>query len=153
MNVTFYGAAREVTGSMHLLDTGTDRIIFDCGMFQGRRRESAEKNRVLPIDPQLITNIVLSHAHMDHSGRIPMVVKDNFHGRVYCTRPTADACDYLLNDSARIQESDASYLNYKTVRSALSKMKSAVTGKKLSDHEREDMRKMLKNSHGQINTP
>ncbi|MEA3230552.1 MAG: MBL fold metallo-hydrolase, partial [Thermodesulfobacteriota bacterium] len=124
MNVTFYGATREVTGSMHLLDNGTDRIILDCGLFQGRRKESAEKNRVLPIDPKLITNIVLSHAHIDHSGRIPMVANLDFHGRVYCTRPTAFACDYLLNDSARIQESDASYLNYKTVRSSLSKMKS-----------------------------
>jgi metallo-beta-lactamase family protein len=66
MNVTFYGAAREVTGSMHLLDSGRDRILFDCGMFQGRRKESDEKNRVLPINPQMLTNIVLSHGHIDH---------------------------------------------------------------------------------------
>ena len=151
MNVTFYGATREVTGSMHLLDNGKDRIILDCGLFQGRRKESAEKNRVLPIDPKLITNIVLSHAHIDHSGRIPMVANHDFHGRVFCTRPTADACDYLLNDSARIQESDASYLNYKTVRSSLSKMKSTVTGKKLSEKEQKKIRAMLKKSH-RLNT-
>lgn len=152
MNVTCYGATREVTGSMHLLDTGTDRIIFDCGMFQGRRKESAEKNRVLPVDPKLITNIVLSHAHIDHSGRIPMVVNEDFHGRVFCTRPTADACDFLLNDSARIQESDASYLNYKTVRSSLTKMKSDVTGKKLSNKGRKEIKAMLKKGHRKINT-
>jgi len=144
MNVTFYGAAREVTGSMHLLDTGTDRIIFDCGMFQGRRRESAEKNRVMPIDPKLITNIVLSHAHIDHSGRIPMITDRNFHGRVYCTRPTADACDYLLHDSAHIQESDALYLNYKTVRSSLSKMRSDINGRKLTQSEQKKLGKTMK---------
>lgn len=144
MNVTCYGATREVTGSMHLLDTGTDRIIFDCGMFQGRRKESAEKNRVMPVDPKMITNIVLSHAHIDHSGRIPMIANKNFHGHIYCTRPTADACEYLLHDSARIQESDASYLNYKTVRNAISKMKSSVTGKKLSDKDQKEIRSRLK---------
>ena len=85
MEVTFYGAAREVTGSMHLLTTEKDRILLDCGMFQGRRRESAEKNRVLPFDPQIITNIVLSHAHIDHSGRIPLLTKDDFGGRIICT--------------------------------------------------------------------
>ncbi len=152
MNVTCYGATREVTGSMHLLDTGTDRIIFDCGMFQGRRKESAEKNRVLPIDPKLITNIVLSHAHIDHSGRIPMITNKDYHGQIFCTRPTADACDFLLNDSARIQESDAAYLNYKTVRNALSKMKSSVTGKKLSEKEIKEIRKTLKKGRRKIDT-
>ena len=100
MNVTFHGATREVTGSMHLVTTGHDRILLDCGMFQGRRKESEEKNKVLPFDPGIITNIVLSHAHIDHSGRIPMVTRRNFHGRVYCTRITRDACEYLLTDSA-----------------------------------------------------
>ena len=151
MNVTFYGAAREVTGSMHLLDNGTDRIMFDCGMFQGRRKESAEKNRVLPIDPKLITNIILSHAHIDHSGRIPMVTKGNFHGQIFCTRPTADASDYLLNDSARIQESDALYLNYKTIRSSLTRMRSDLTGKKLSHKEQKEIRTRMKTGH-RINT-
>jgi metallo-beta-lactamase family protein len=74
MYVTCYGAAREVTGSFHLITTQTDRIALDCGMFQGRRREAEEKNRVMPVDPSIITNVVLSHAHIDHSGRIPMLV-------------------------------------------------------------------------------
>ncbi|UCC45028.1 MAG: MBL fold metallo-hydrolase, partial [Candidatus Zixiibacteriota bacterium] len=110
MHVTFYGAVREVTGSMHLITTEGDRILLDCGMFQGRRKESAEKNRILPFDPRIITNVVLSHAHIDHSGRIPLLAKYDFTGRVVCTRATAGACEYLLEDSAHIQASDADYL-------------------------------------------
>ena len=78
MHVTFYGGVREVTGSMHLITTENDRILLDCGMFQGRRKESEQKNRILPLDPTIITNIVLSHAHIDHSGRIPMLTKGNY---------------------------------------------------------------------------
>jgi len=150
MNVTFHGATREVTGSMHLLDSGTDRILFDCGLFQGRRKESAEKNRVLPIDPKLLTNIVLSHGHIDHSGRIPMVAKNDFHGRIYCTRATMDACNYLLADSARLHEKDALYLNYKTVRSALSRMKSSANGRKISNREYKKIKALLKKGHHQL---
>ena len=75
MYVTFYGAVREVTGSMHLLTTDEDRVILDAGLFQGRRKEAAEKNKVIPFDPRMLTNIVLSHAHIDHSGRIPLLTK------------------------------------------------------------------------------
>jgi metallo-beta-lactamase family protein len=150
MNVTFYGAAREVTGSMHLVDNGFDRILLDCGMFQGRRKESAEKNRVLPFDPDSITNLVLSHAHIDHSGRIPLLTKNNFGGRIYCTRATADACDYLLNDSARIQESDAAYLNYRTVRSLFSRLKKSSVGKKLSNGEISKIKNMMKKSRHEL---
>jgi len=119
MKVTFHGAAREVTGSCHLVTTDTDRILLDCGMFQGRRKEAAEKNRTLPFDPTQITNMILSHAHIDHSGRIPLLVRNGFAGRIFSTRVSADACEYLLKDSAHIQESDALYLNYKAVRNAL----------------------------------
>ena len=107
MKVTFYGAAREVTGSMHLVEAGSDRILLDCGLFQGRRKEAAEKNRRLPVDPKTVTNLVLSHAHIDHSGRIPMLTRNDFYGRVVCPRATADACGYLLLDSAHIQEEEA----------------------------------------------
>ena len=150
MNITFYGAAREVTGSMHLLDSGTDRILFDCGMFQGHRKECEEKNRTLPIHPKLITNIVLSHGHIDHSGRIPIVTKGDFFGNIFCSRATADACQYLLLDSARIQEMDASYLNYKTVKSALSEMKSSVTGQKISNKEYREIKSLLKKGPSRI---
>ncbi len=122
MHITFFGAVREVTGSMHMLVNENDRILLDCGMYQGRRKESAEKNRILPFDPAIITNVVLSHAHIDHSGRIPMLTRDRFTGRVFCSLVTRDACEYLLADSAHIQESDAEYLNYKLVRGQLSKM-------------------------------
>ena len=122
MHVSFYGAVREVTGSMHLITTEQDHILLDCGMFQGRRRESKEKNTVMPFDPRLITNVVLSHAHIDHSGRLPLLTRKDFAGRIISTRATAAACEYLLPDSAHIQESDALYLNYKMVRSALQKM-------------------------------
>lgn len=144
MNVTFCGAVREVTGSMHLLTTDYDRILMDCGMFQGRRKEAAEKNRVLPFDPRVITNVVLSHAHIDHSGRIPLLTSSDFAGRVICTRPTAAACDFLLPDSAHIQESDANYLNYKSVRSVLSQMKSSHRGKKSTNRESRAIKKLLK---------
>jgi len=152
MKVTFYGAVREVTGSMHLLTTANDRILLDCGMFQGRRKETAAKNRSLPFNSHAITNVVLSHAHIDHSGRIPMLTKNNFNGRILSTRATADACQYLLNDSAHIQESDAEYLNYKTVRSLLADMPTAKSGKKSSKRKLGDIQKLLKTNRHKINT-
>ncbi len=82
MHITFHGAAREVTGSMHLITTESDNILLDCGMFQGRRREAAEKNRVFSVDPGILTNVVLSHAHIDHSGRIPLLPKNGFSGGI-----------------------------------------------------------------------
>ncbi len=144
MQITSYGGVREVTGSMHLLSINSDRILLDCGMFQGRRKESAEKNRILPIDPGIITNVVLSHAHIDHSGRIPLLTKKNFRGRIICTRVTAAACEYLLLDAGHIQESDALYLNYKTVRSFLHQLHSSGNTGALSNAEETRIRKMLR---------
>jgi metallo-beta-lactamase family protein len=152
MDITFYGAAREVTGSMHLIATENDRILLDCGMFQGRRKETEEKNRLLPFDPQHITSLVLSHAHIDHSGRIPLLTKNNFVGRIVCTRATQDACEYLLMDSAHIQESDANYLNYKTLRSILSQEKMSHGKQKNSKRELNDIKKILKKDGHQLNT-
>jgi len=126
MKIKFLGAVREVTGSMHLLSTDSDDVLLDFGLFQGRRKETAEKNRLLPFDPKRIRNMVLSHAHIDHSGRIPLLTRQGFTGQVICTRVTADACGYLLPDSARIQESDANYLNYKTARNALKRKSGGV---------------------------
>lgn len=144
MHVTFYGAVREVTGSLHLLTAGDDRILLDCGMFQGRRKETERKNRTLPFDPALVTNMVLSHAHIDHSGRIPLLTRDGFLGRIVCTRATADACGYLLPDSAHIQESDANYLNYKTVRQVLMDMTAGKSREKI----KAAVSKRLKGDHG-----
>ncbi len=144
MQITSYGGVREVTGSMHMLTINSDRILLDCGMFQGRRKESAEKNRIMPIDPGIITNVVLSHAHIDHSGRIPLLTKKNFTGRIICTRVTAAACEYLLLDAGHIQESDAQYLNYKTVRGFLHQMRSSRKTGNLSKAEAKRIQKMLR---------
>ena len=144
MQVTFYGAVREVTGSMHLISTEDDRILLDCGMFQGRRKETVEKNKTMPFDPRFLTNVVLSHAHIDHSGRLPLLAKHDFSGRIICTRATAATSEYLLRDAAHIQESDADYLNYKTVRNALLKMDIAKNSKPKSKKEMDNIKKRLK---------
>jgi metallo-beta-lactamase family protein len=150
MDITFLGAVREVTGSMHVLAVNNERIMLDCGMFQGRRKESAEKNRVLQVDPRKITNMVLSHAHIDHSGRIPVLVKNGFAGRIVCNRATAAACEYLLLDAAHIQESDAAYLNYKSMRSHLAGMKNAGSGKGKGGKDDKEIGKLLKKNQHQI---
>lgn len=151
MQLTSYGAVREVTGSMHLLSTGTDRLLLDCGMFQGRRKESDIKNRALQIDPGIITNIILSHAHIDHSGRIPFYTRHDFKGRVVATRATVDACQYMLRDSAHIQESDAEYLNYKSVRSFLYDIERTSQKREITNHEISGIKRKLKNGPHRIN--
>jgi metallo-beta-lactamase family protein len=151
MDVTFHGAVREVTGSAHLLANGRDRILMDCGMFQGRRKESADKNRNLPFDGQAITNVILSHAHIDHSGRIPLLSRNGFNGRIITSRATQDACEYLLLDAAHIQESDADYLNYKMVRSHLSQMKDNASGKENATKSNSEIRKFLKKGRHELN--
>jgi len=151
MHVTFYGAAREVTGSMHLLSTETDKIMLDCGMFQGRRKEAEEKNRVIPFDPEMVTSIILSHAHIDHSGRIPFLTKENFNGRIISTDVTKDTCEYLLLDSAKIQESDAGYLNYKVVRGFLNNLKTSSDENSASPREVKEIKKLLKKKGERLN--
>jgi metallo-beta-lactamase family protein len=136
---------------MHLIRTASDHILLDCGLFQGRRREAAEKNRVLPFDAGLITNVVLSHAHADHSGRIPLVTQNRFTGRVVCTRATQSACTYLLPDSASIQESDANYLNYKTVRAALARKDTHRPGKAERGTDFNGIKKILKKGRHELN--
>jgi len=151
MDVTFYGAAGEVTGSMHLLNTDADKILFDCGMFQGRRKESKEKNKNFPINKSQITNMILSHAHIDHSGRIPILTGNGFSGRVITSRPTADALDYMLMDSGHIQESDAQYLNYKSLRSFLRQLEQNNVKQKVSNKQRTSIAKMLKKNAHELN--
>lgn len=151
MIVTFQGAVREVTGSMHLISVNRDHVLLDCGMFQGRRKESDMKNRVLPIDPKMITNMLLSHAHIDHSGRIPVLTKNGFTGRIICTRTTADMCKYLLLDSAHIQESDADYLNYKKLRNHLYKIGERGRSK-LTEKKKSAIKKQLKKERHGLNS-
>lgn len=140
----FIGAAGEVTGSMHVLDTGEDKILLDCGMFQGRRKESRKKNQHFPIAPEKITSMVLSHAHIDHSGRIPMLTRSGFSGRIATTRPTRDALDYMLLDSGHIQESDAHYLNYKSLRAFLYEAEQSRKKQSLSNRDRSKIKNFLK---------
>lgn len=152
MHVSFYGATREVTGSFHTLTTKHDNILLDCGLFQGRRKETEAKNRVLPIDPKILTNMVLSHAHIDHSGRLPMVTKSEFNGRIFSSRATASACEYLLKDSAKIQEGDASYLNYKTAKHFLTKLKGGNNKTKLSNSDIQEIKDQLKSKNHSLRT-
>lgn len=116
MRLTFLGAAQEVTGSMLRLDVGSNSVLIDCGMVQGRRAESRRRNRELPREAVRTDAVILTHAHIDHSGNLPTLVKAGFGGSIYATPATYDLAAYMLRDSAHIQESDAEYLNKKHAR-------------------------------------
>ena len=110
-DLTFRGAARNVTGSSHLLRVDGKNILIDCGLFQGRRAESFERNNTFPYDPASIDVMVLSHAHIDHSGKIPMLCKHGFRGSIICTAATRDLANIMLLDSAFLQQKDAEFVN------------------------------------------
>ena len=116
MKITFYGAAQVVTGSMHHLQINGENYLLDCGLFQGRRSEAAERNTKFPFPPDSIKAVLLSHAHIDHSGNLPQLVKRGFHGPIYTTPATVDLCKPMLADSAHLQESDAEFINRRTER-------------------------------------
>jgi metallo-beta-lactamase family protein len=111
MTLQFLGAAQTVTGSMHLVSANGSRILLDCGLYQGRRAEAFERNRTLPFDAATINAVVLSHAHIDHAGNLPNLVRSGFTGPIYATSATRDLCDVMLHDSAHIQERDVEYVN------------------------------------------
>jgi metallo-beta-lactamase family protein len=112
MNITFHGAARNVTGSKHLLQlTDGTRILLDCGMFQGMGEHTDNLNEHFGFNPQKVDYLILSHAHIDHCGLIPRFVADGFKGQIFCTAPTMDLARILLMDSAKIQEQDNEYSN------------------------------------------
>lgn len=123
MEIQFFGAALEVTGSMHLLTVSGKKILLDCGLFQGRRQEAFEKNSSFPFDPGMVDILVLSHAHIDHSGNIPQLVKQGFTGPIFCTHATQDLANIMLRDSAYIQEKDAEYVNKKHAKKNLPPIK------------------------------
>ena len=110
MEIEFFGAAREVTGSCHVLRVNGKTVLLDCGMFQGRRQQSRAQNLRLPVPAESVDAVVLSHAHIDHSGRLPYLVKQGFTGPIYCTPATRDLCAIMLADSAHIQTKDAEFL-------------------------------------------
>lgn len=111
--ITFCGAAREVTGSRHLVEAAGKRILLDCGQFQGHRHDADAKNRKFLFDAKLVDAVILSHAHMDHGGNLPFLIKQGFKGNVYCSPATADLVMILLEDSARLQEKDVEFFNKK----------------------------------------
>lgn len=110
MKITFLGAAGEVTGSQHLLETDTLRVLLDCGLFQGHRAESRRKNETFRCNPPGLDGMILSHAHTDHCGNLPGLFKAGYKGPVFCTAATADVAAVMLEDSVRIQQEDAKYL-------------------------------------------
>lgn len=116
MRLQFWGATRTVTGSMHYLEVNGSKILLDCGLFQGKRALSYERNLNFPFDPAEIDTLILSHAHIDHSGNIPNFIKQGFTGNIFCTPATRDLAAAMLPDSGRIQEQDIAYLNKKRAR-------------------------------------
>ena len=136
VKVTFVGAAGEVTGSKHLIEFKDKKILLDCGLFQGKRSEAAKKNAEYPFDPAELDAVILSHAHIDHSGNLPMLAKKGFDAPIYATHATRDLCNYMLRDSAYIQEREAEWLRKKK--------------KKVVDHlyTLEDAEKALTMFHG-----
>ena len=111
--VTFWGAAGQVTGSCHMLEWSGHQVLLDCGMFQGDRKEAAQLNARFGFDPRRLDGVVLSHAHIDHSGRLPLLSRRQYDGPIYATPATRDLCAPMLADSAHIQESDAKWLRRK----------------------------------------
>jgi metallo-beta-lactamase family protein len=109
--LTFWGAAGGVTGSMHLLEAGNSKVLLDCGLHQGRREEARQRNAHFPFHPHQIDAVIVSHAHIDHCGNLPTLLRHGFDGPIYCTPPTRDLLRVMLADSAKIQEEDAAHLN------------------------------------------
>jgi metallo-beta-lactamase family protein len=113
MKLRICGAAQTVTGSQYLIEINGTRVLLECGLFQGRRQETYTRNQNFPFDPRRIDVMLLSHAHIDHSGNIPNLVKQGFDGPIFATPPTVDLAKIMLLDSAHIQESDTEYVNFK----------------------------------------
>jgi len=109
MKITFCGAAQTVTGSCHLVEVDGLRLLLDCGLFQGGRQREDRNREPFPFDPQSIDAVLLSHAHLDHTGRLPLLAREGFSGRILCTAPTAEIAKLMLADSAHLQVEEASY--------------------------------------------
>ncbi len=116
LNLTFHGAAQTTTGSMHQVRLHDRTVLLDCGLFQGRRKEAFERNRTLPFNPRSIDAVVLSHAHIDHSGNLPSLVRQGFRGAIHATSATRDLCEIMLRDSAHLQERDVELVNRRRIK-------------------------------------
>ena len=119
MRIQFYGATRTTTGSVYLLEINGKRVLLECGLFQGRREESIERNRSFPFDPKQLDAVVLSHAHIDHCGNLPNLCRQGFEGNIYCTFATRDLASVMLEDSAQIQRDDAAFVSKKRAKQGL----------------------------------
>src|SRR3990172_7703341 len=113
MQLTFLGATNTVTGSKYLVSTGAHKILVDCGLFQGYKQLRLKNWAPFPIPPAELDAVILTHAHLDHSGYLPLLVKNGFSGKVYCSEATRDLCAILLPDSGHLQEEEARYANKK----------------------------------------
>jgi len=116
MRISFHGAAQTVTGSQHLIEVNGRSLLLDCGLYQGSRAEAMVRNRTFGFDARAVDAVILSHAHIDHSGNLPSLVKAGYRGPIYATPATCDLCELMLMDSARIQESDVAFYNKKAAR-------------------------------------
>src|SRR5436190_10865269 len=119
MLIHFFGATRTTTGSLYLFEINGSKLLLECGLFQGRRDDSIERNRRFPFDPKQIDAVVLSHAHIDHCGNLPNLCRQNFEGNIYCTFATRDLASIMLEDSAEIQRDDAAYVSKKRAKRGL----------------------------------
>jgi metallo-beta-lactamase family protein len=119
MRINFFGATRTTTGSVYLFEVNGQRLLLECGLFQGRRGESIERNRTFPFDPKQIDVVVLSHAHIDHCGNLPNLCRQGFEGNIYCTFATRDLASIMLEDSAQIQRDDAAFVSKKRAKKGL----------------------------------
>ncbi|MCQ2979325.1 MAG: MBL fold metallo-hydrolase [Clostridia bacterium] len=133
MKLTFLGAARTVTGSCYWLSANGKNILIECGMFQGQAKENELNFEEFPFDPSTIDYIFLTHAHIDHSGRIPKIYKEGFRGRVICTKATKDLCEVMLPDSGFIQEIEAEWKNRKLKREGARKVEPLYTHNEAND--------------------
>lgn len=119
MDITFIGATRTVTGSMHLFEYKKNKFLLECGLYQGHRAEAERINRTFPFKPKDLNCVILSHGHLDHSGNLPSLVRRNFNSEIYCTPATRDVAELLLLDSAHLQENDITFFNKKQRKAGL----------------------------------
>jgi metallo-beta-lactamase family protein len=134
MRITFWGAAGEVTGSMHVLEAAGKRVLLDCGLFQGRRAEAHEKNAKFPLEAAHIDAVILSHAHIDHAGRLPLLVKLGYEGPIFCTPATRDLSSIMLPDAGFIQEKDFEFLAKRGSQSVGEPLYTAADATAVADH-------------------
>jgi metallo-beta-lactamase family protein len=129
MRIHFFGATRTTTGSLYLLEINGRRVLLECGLFQGRRGESIDRNRNFPFDPKQLDAVVVSHAHIDHSGNLPNLCRQGFEGNIFCTFATRDLASIMLEDSAEIQRDDAAFVSKKRAKKGLPPVEPLYTAK------------------------